>query len=111
MRMTREKFGSPISNAMKKFIAHPNEATLRASGKSFLIAMTADEAGEALEGAEVFAQASAYIAALAKKDNWNTSEQESINLSAIVTSEVAEFARAIAAFKKAQEAASASAKK
>ncbi|HLB33131.1 MAG TPA: hypothetical protein VJK54_02735 [Chthoniobacterales bacterium] len=110
MKMTREKFGSPVSPSMKEFMVHPSEATLKAIGKSALIAMSSVEAEEALEGAEVFAKASTDAAALAKKNSWNGRYQESINLSAAVTSEVAEFSRAVAAFKRAQESASASAR-
>ncbi|HLB34886.1 MAG TPA: hypothetical protein VJK54_11725, partial [Chthoniobacterales bacterium] len=104
MRMIREKFGSPISNAMREFIVHPSEATLRATGKSFVIAMTAAEAEDALESAEVFAKISTDAVALAKREDWDASAQENINFSASVTSEIAEFARAVAAFKKLQEA-------
>src|SRR3990167_10191930 len=103
MKMTREKLGSPISPAMKAFIANPSDVTLRAIGKSALIAMSAAEAEEALEGAGIFAKASTDAATLAKSKDWDVSIQESINLSASITSEVAEFARALAAFKRVQE--------
>ena len=103
MKMTHKKFGSPVSPSMKEFMGHPSEATLKAAGKSTLIAMSAAEAEEELEGAEVFAKASTDAAALATKYNWNTSVQENINLSAALTSEVAEFFRALVAFKKEQE--------
>ena len=105
IKMACEKFGSPVSQAMKAFIANPSETTLRATGKPAIIAMSATEAEEALEGAELFAKASTDAAALAKKNNRDDSFQESINLSVFVMSEVAEFSRAVAAFKRGQEAA------
>ncbi|HLB32716.1 MAG TPA: hypothetical protein VJK54_00615 [Chthoniobacterales bacterium] len=107
VKMTREKFGSPISPSMKEFMLHPSEATLKATGKSALIAMSTTEAEEALEGAEVFAKASTDAAAREKRNNldhWDLLKQENINFSVSVTSEVAEFYRALAAFKRAQEA-------
>ncbi|HLB33089.1 MAG TPA: hypothetical protein VJK54_02525, partial [Chthoniobacterales bacterium] len=103
MKMTHEKFGSPISQTLRAFIGQPNETTLRATGKSALIAMSAAEVEEALEGAEIFAKKSTNEAALVKRQNWYTSLQESIKSSAFVTSEVAEFFRALAAFKRVQE--------
>ncbi|HLB33974.1 MAG TPA: hypothetical protein VJK54_07040 [Chthoniobacterales bacterium] len=106
MKMTREKFGSPISPSMKAFMANPSETTLRATGKSAIIAMSAAEAEEALEGAEVFAKTSTDAVALPNK--YNDSAAELINLSVSVTREVAEFARAVAAFKRAQETAATS---
>src|SRR3990167_4852281 len=43
-KIAREKFGSPVSPAMKEFSAHPSEATLRATGKFFAIGMSYSEA-------------------------------------------------------------------
>ena len=103
MEMIHEKFGAPLSPAMKEFIAHPNEATLRATGKSSIITMSAAEAEEALEGAEVFAKASSDTVTLAKKNQWT--HQNNAKLSAAVTREVEKFSRVLAEFKKLQETA------
>ncbi|HLB34374.1 MAG TPA: hypothetical protein VJK54_09110 [Chthoniobacterales bacterium] len=115
--MMHKKFGSPVSPAMKEFIAHPNEVTLKATGKSSMIAMTADEAEEALETAEIFAKMPADRAKQLRerniintdnKENLDCSEtdyQEYLEWSETITREVVEFARAVATFKAAQEAA------
>ena len=105
--MTREKFGSPVSPAMKEFSAHPSEMTLRATGKSFAIAMSSSEAAEALETAEIFAKVSADGAELGRKNKFNAATQENLDWSATITREMVEFSRALANFKKAQEAAEA----
>ncbi|HLB33304.1 MAG TPA: hypothetical protein VJK54_03610, partial [Chthoniobacterales bacterium] len=102
-KMTREKFGSPVSPAMKEFIAHPSEATLRATGKSVAIAMSSSEAEEALETAEIFAKISSDGAELGRKKRMNAATQENIDWSATITREIVEFARAVANFKKQQE--------
>ncbi|HLB33502.1 MAG TPA: hypothetical protein VJK54_04635, partial [Chthoniobacterales bacterium] len=103
MKMTREKFGSPVSAAMKEFIAHPSEATLRATGKSSVIAMTPDEADEAVETAEIFAKIAADAAKLGRDKNINAALQENCNWSETITREIVEFARAVATFKAAQQ--------
>ena len=103
MKMTREKFGSPVSPAMKEFSAHPSEMTLRATGKSFAIAMSSSEAEEALETAEIFAKISSDGAKLRRKDKINAATQENVDCSATITREMVEFSRALAAFKRAQE--------
>ena len=103
MKMTREKFGSPVLPAMREFMTHPNEASLRATGKFSVIAMTADEAEENLETAEIFAKASADIATEGR--GWrrlNPALQETADWSELITREIVEFARAVAIFKDAQ---------
>ncbi|HLB34391.1 MAG TPA: hypothetical protein VJK54_09195, partial [Chthoniobacterales bacterium] len=103
MKMTREKFGSPVSPAMKEFIAHPSEATLRATGKSSVMAMTADEAEEAVETAEIFAKIAADGAAKGREYKFNAADQENLDWSETITREIVEFARAVATFKAAQQ--------
>ncbi|OHE77379.1 MAG: hypothetical protein A3F67_06940 [Verrucomicrobia bacterium RIFCSPHIGHO2_12_FULL_41_10] len=103
MKMTHEKFGSPISQAMKEFMAHPNEITLRATGKPFLIAMSVAEAEVAVETAEIFAKASTEAAVLGRKCKIDADTQESADWSKVVAREVLEFARAVAFFKAAKQ--------
>ncbi|HLB33294.1 MAG TPA: hypothetical protein VJK54_03560, partial [Chthoniobacterales bacterium] len=106
IKRTREKFGSPVSQVMKNFIEHPNEATLRAIGKSFVISMNADEAEEYLEIAEVFfKQCANEEVALVSKKNIDVALRENIDWAATITPDITEFARAIVNFKRAQEAA------
>lgn len=102
MEMTREKFGSPISPAMKEFIRHPNETTLKATGKSFVIAMTIPEAEEAVRTAEIFAKVAADGAELVNKKDLDATVRENYHWSTTITQEVLEFARAVADFKKSQ---------
>ena len=99
MKMAREKFGSPVSRAMKEFIVRPSEARLRATGKSSMIAMTADEAAEAIETAEIFAKVAADAAKLGRENKIDADIQENLNWSETITCEIVEFARAVAAFK------------
>ncbi|HLB33382.1 MAG TPA: hypothetical protein VJK54_04020 [Chthoniobacterales bacterium] len=102
MEMACKKFGSPISPTMKEFIAHPSEVTLRATGKSFVIPMTASEATAIVEKAEFFANLVAEGAALAKMNRWGVEDQERMNWLATITQEALEFARAVANFKNLQ---------
>ncbi|OHE78133.1 MAG: hypothetical protein A3F67_06680 [Verrucomicrobia bacterium RIFCSPHIGHO2_12_FULL_41_10] len=99
MKMTREKFESPVSQAMKEFIAHPNEATLRATGKSFIMTMTASEAEESLEAVEVFAKVSTDAAEFGRRRSMHAATQENLDWCEAVTRDIVEFARAVAAFK------------
>ncbi|HLB33645.1 MAG TPA: hypothetical protein VJK54_05360 [Chthoniobacterales bacterium] len=102
-KMTREKFGSPVSPAMKEFSAHPSEMTLQATGKSFVIAMSYSEAEEALETAEIFAKVSSDAAQLGRKNKIDAALQENVDWSATITREIVEFSRALAVFKRTQE--------
>ena len=101
MKMTREKFGSPVSPAMKAFMAHPTSEML-ATAHPYSSRMSAEEAAEAAEAAdnaEVFAKTAETIAANAKKNGVVQATQESCDWSAKITREIADFARAVAAFK------------
>ena len=103
MKMTRKKFRSPVSAAMKEFIARPSETTLRATGKSSVIAMTAEEAEEAVETAEIFAKIAADAAKFGRDENIDSALPGNCDWSETITREIVEFARAVAAFKAAQQ--------
>jgi len=92
MKMTREKLGSPVSAAMRAFMANPSPETLAAAHPASA-RMDDEEAAEAAEIAEVFAQTARAAAAYWRNSNSLIQQNETI------TREVAAFARAVAAFK------------
>ncbi|HLB33092.1 MAG TPA: hypothetical protein VJK54_02540, partial [Chthoniobacterales bacterium] len=103
MEVVCEKFRSPISQAMREFMKHPNEATLRAIGKSSIIAMSAVQAEESLETTKIFAEIAAKEAMKAREKEWSPTNQENLDWLVTITSEIAEFTQALAIFKKEQK--------
>ena len=104
MKMTRDKFGSPVSEAMKAFMAHPTSERL-ALAHPYSSRMSTEEAEEAAEIAEFFAKAAQTTAEdVNTKKFVNKATKESCHWSATITREVADFAQAVATFKAEQEA-------
>lgn len=97
MKMAYEEFKSPILPAMREFMAHPSEKTLKAINQSFIITMTADEAEEELEKAEIFAKIANDAAELARCE-YNKDDQDYCNWSATMTREILDFIKARVSF-------------
>ncbi|OHE78990.1 MAG: hypothetical protein A3F67_10800 [Verrucomicrobia bacterium RIFCSPHIGHO2_12_FULL_41_10] len=93
-KMICKKFGLPVSNIMQEFMAHPSEATLRATNNPFLVAMTATEAEETMEIIKI-ARCDGII-----YDYFTKEQNEKLKFAQLL-----EFFRAIAKFKREQEAA------
>src|SRR3990167_942314 len=102
MKIIRTKIGSPVSNAMKEFIAHPSEATINAI-PHYSSKMSAAEVAEAAGIAEVFLEMSTYAADFAKAKKVDEITQENYNWAVVIAREVSEYTRALATFKAGKE--------